>query len=141
MIRDLYVENSVGRAVTETINRFTHNHGVTAHFQHDVHPEMQRPQEGDEWWIADIAARGMAILTQDGAILGIRQQTQGIITAERQAVTDHQAHVFALGDAKYTVWQKLRCVTTHWDRLDTLLGEAGPQAAILLLSTFRVERL
>ena len=40
VIRDLYIENSVGRAVTETINRFTHNHGVTAHFQHDVHPEM-----------------------------------------------------------------------------------------------------
>ena len=55
MIRDLYVENSVGRALTDTINRFTRNHGVTAHFQHDIHPEMQRPQKGDEWWIADIA--------------------------------------------------------------------------------------
>lgn len=84
MIRDLYVENSVGRALTETINRFTRNHGVTAHFQHDIHPEMQRPQKGDEWWIADIAARGMAILTQDAAILGIRQKVQqGIMTAER----------------------------------------------------------
>jgi hypothetical protein len=37
---------------------------------------MQRPQKGDEWWIADIAARDMAILTQDAAILGIRQMTQ-----------------------------------------------------------------
>jgi hypothetical protein len=139
VIRDLYVENSVGRAVTETINRFTHNHGVTAHFQHDVHPEMQRPQEGDEWWIADIAGRGMAILTQDAAILGIQQKAQGTVTAERQAIIDHGAHVFALGDAKYTVWQKLRCVTTHWDRIDALLGTAGPQAATLLLSSFRVE--
>jgi hypothetical protein len=37
---------------------------------------MQRPQKGDEWWIADIASRGMAILTQDAAILGIRQRLQ-----------------------------------------------------------------
>jgi hypothetical protein len=89
VIRDLYVENSVGRALTDTINRFTQNHGVTAHFQHDIHPQMQRPQKGDEWWIADIAARGMAILTQDAAILGIRQRLQqGIVTAERQAVVD-----------------------------------------------------
>jgi hypothetical protein len=141
VIRDLYIENSVGRAVTETINCFTHNHGVTAHFQHDVHPEMQRPQQGDEWWIADIAGRGMVILTQDAAILGIRQEAQGVITAERRAVIDNSAHVFALGDAKYTVWQKLRCVTTHWDRIDALLGQPGPRAAILLLSTFRVEHL
>jgi hypothetical protein len=59
VIRELYVENGVGRALTETINRFTNNHGITAVFQHDVHPEMQRPQRGDEWWIEDIAARGM----------------------------------------------------------------------------------
>jgi hypothetical protein len=93
VIRDLYIENSVGRAVTETINRFTHNHGVTAHFQHDVHPEMQRPQQGDEWWVADIAGRGMGILTQDAAILGIRPEAQGVITAERRAVIDNSAHV------------------------------------------------
>ena len=84
MIRHLDVENSVGRALTDTINRFTRNHGVTAHFQHDIHPEMQRPQTGDEWWIADITARGMANLTQDAAILGIRQRAQQeIMTAER----------------------------------------------------------
>jgi hypothetical protein len=139
VIRDLYVENSVGRALTETINRFTHNHGITAHFQHDVHPEMQRPQNGDEWWIEDIASRGMGILTQDSAILGVGQKQQGIISAERQAIIEHSAHVFALGDAKYTMWQKLRCVMTHWDAIDGMLGKQGPQAAILLLSRLGVE--
>lgn len=142
MIRDLYVENSVGRALTDTINRFTRNHRVTAHFQHDIHPEMQRPQKGDEWWIADIAARGMAILTQDAAILGIRQMVQqGITTAERQAVVENAAHVFAFGDAKYTQWQKLRCLLGHWDAIVALLDTPGPQAGVLYLSSFRAETL
>jgi hypothetical protein len=139
VIRELYVENGVGRAITDTINRFSHNHGITAVFQHDIHPEMQRPQRGDEWWIEDIASRGMGILTQDAAILGIRQKQQGITTGERHAIIDHKAHVFALGDAKYTTWQKLRCVTTHWDTIDALLRVPGPQAATLLLSRPRIE--
>ena len=48
--------------------------------------------------------------------------------------------VFALGDAKYTMWQKLRCVTAHWDTMDRLLQQPGPQAATLLISKTRVER-
>ncbi len=139
MIRELYVENGVGRALTETINRFTNNHGITAVFQHDVHPEMQRPQRGDEWWIEDIAARGMGILTQDAAILGARQKLQGIVTSERQAVIDHAAHVFAFGSADYTVWQKLRCVTAHWEKIDALLRRPGPQAVVLRLSGTSIE--
>jgi hypothetical protein len=47
----IYIENGVGRAVMEAINLFTPKHGVTAVWQHDVHPEMQRKQYGDEWWI------------------------------------------------------------------------------------------
>jgi hypothetical protein len=137
VIRDLYVENSVGRALTDTINRFTHNDGVTAHFQHDIHPEMQRPQKGDEWWIADITARGMAILTQDASILGIRQKRQqGVVTPERQAVIDTGAHVLAFGDAKYTQWQKLRCVLNHWEAIAAMLDRPGPQAGLLHLSGF-----
>jgi hypothetical protein len=140
VIRDLYVENSVGRDLTDTINRFTRNHGVTAHFQHDIHPEMQRPQKGDEWWIADIAARGMAILTQDASILGVRQRLQqGLVTAERQAIIDSGSHVVAFGDAKYTQWQKLRCVLSHWDAIAAILDKPGPQAGLLRLGSFRQE--
>lgn len=142
MIRNLYVENSVGRALTDTINLFTHNHGVTAHFQHDIHPQMQRPQNGDEWWIEDIAARGMAILTQDAAILGLRQKRQqGIVTVERQAIISNGAHVLAFGDAKYTQWQKLRCLLAHWDGITKLLGTPGPRAGVLLISELRQEDL
>ena len=66
MISTLYVENGVGRAVGRAINVFSHKHGVTAVFQHDVHPGMTgRPQMGDEVWIEDVSKRGMAILTQD----------------------------------------------------------------------------
>ena len=88
MITQLYVENGVGRAVMSAINLFTPKHGVTAVWQNDIHPQMQRPQNGDEWWIEDIAERGMAILTQDRAILGIQEAIQGIITGERRAVID-----------------------------------------------------
>ncbi|HEX4466073.1 MAG TPA: hypothetical protein VH025_02710 [Solirubrobacteraceae bacterium] len=139
MIRQLYVENGVGRDVTDTINRFTHSHGVSAVFQHDVHPEMQRPQKGDEWWIEDIASRGMAIVTQDAAILGLAQKDRlGITTGERQAVIDHQAHIFALGSAKYTTWQKLACITRHWETIDGLLQLSGPQGVVLYLSETRM---
>ncbi len=84
----------------------------------------------------------MAILTQDAAILGLRQRLQqGIVTAERQAVVDNAAHVFAFGDAKYSQWQKLRCLLGHWDAIAALLDTPGPQAGVLHLSSFRAEIL
>jgi hypothetical protein len=83
----------------------------------------------------------MGILTQDAAILGVRQRRQGVTTTERQAIVDSAAHIFALGDAQYTMWQKLRCVVTHWDAIGEMLRRPGPQAAVLLLSTLRVEDL
>jgi hypothetical protein len=141
VITRLYVENNVGRDIMHVINLFTPRHGVTAVWQNDIHPQMQRPQNGDEWWIKDIAKRGMAILTQDRAILGIEQATQGIITGERQAVIDSQAHVIAFGNANYTTWDKLRCVVNHWDVVDTLLNDKGPQVATLLLSKVTIESL
>jgi hypothetical protein len=121
----IYVENGVGRAVMDAINLFTAKHGVTAEWQHDIHPEMQRPQHGDEWWIEDITARDMAILTQDTAIL------EGL---ERQTVIDSGAKVVALANAKYSTWQKLRCVVQHWDAVERLLAEGGPGAVVLSLS-------
>ena len=48
MISQIYVENGVGRAAMDAINLFTVGHGVTAVWQHDVHPDMQRKQYGDE---------------------------------------------------------------------------------------------
>jgi hypothetical protein len=141
VITRIYVENNVGRAVMDAINLFTPKHGVTAVWQHDVHPQMQRKQKGDEWWIEDIAKKGMAVLTQDRTILGIEELAQGIVTGERQAVIDSRAHVIALGSAGYSTWNKLRCVVNHWDLVDTLLTEEGPQAAILLLSKATVESL
>jgi hypothetical protein len=57
VISEIYVENGVGRAVMDAINLLTPKHRVTAVWQHDIHPEMQRKQKGDEWWIADIASR------------------------------------------------------------------------------------
>jgi hypothetical protein len=139
VIDRIYVENGVGRSVMEAINLFTPKHGVTAVWQHDIHPQMQRKQYGDEWWIEDIAGQGMAILTQDTAILGAAEARQGVITGERKAIVDHRAHVIALGNAKYSTWHKLRCVVQHWDLIEEMLGEPGPQAARLLLSKATVE--
>jgi hypothetical protein len=128
---DIYVENGVGRAVMEAINLFTPKHGVTAHWQHDIHPQMQRKQNGDEWWIADIASRDMAILTQDRAILDDPE--------ERQTVVEQEAKLIAFGKADYSTWQKLRCVVTHWDSIEDLLNAPGPQAVTLFLTEARVE--
>lgn len=139
MITKLYVENNVGRAVMDAINLFTPKHGVTAVWQHDIHPEMQRKQYGDEWWIEDIAIKGMAVLTQDRTILGIEELAQGLVTGERQAVLDSRAHVIALGSAGYSTWNKFRCIINHWDVVETLLNDAGPRAVTLLLSKATVE--
>ncbi|HEY0344031.1 MAG TPA: hypothetical protein VGC59_05275 [Solirubrobacteraceae bacterium] len=49
MTGTLYVENNVARALPDAINLFTHNHGWTAVWHHDIHREMQRRQYGDEW--------------------------------------------------------------------------------------------
>ncbi|MGH2878496.1 MAG: hypothetical protein ACRDK4_02680 [Solirubrobacteraceae bacterium] len=133
MKRELYVENGVGRSIASAINLFTAKHGVRAVFQHDIHPAMQRPQRGDEWWIRDISGRGMAILTQDCAIL----ESQG----ERQTVVDSGARVVALGNAQYDVWQKLRCLVTHWEAVEEVLNGDGPSAVTLWLSRVDVIEL
>jgi hypothetical protein len=127
----LYVENGVGRAVMQAINLFTPKHGVTAVFQHDIHPEMQRPQKGDEWWIADVALKGMAILTQDRAIL----ESPG----ERQTVVDSGACVVALGNGDYSTWDKFRCIAKHWELVSQTLAEVGPRAIVLSLSDRHIE--
>jgi hypothetical protein len=36
-----------------------------------------------------------------------------MMTAERQAVVENAAHVFAFGGTKYSQWQKLRCLLDH----------------------------
>ncbi len=141
MITKLYVENGVGRAVMDAINLFTPKHHVEALWQNDIHPQMQRKQEGDEWWIKDIAKRGMAVLTQDRTILGIVLAEQGEITSERQAVIDSRAHVIAFGNADYSTWDKLRCVVNHWDVIDAMLRRDGPQAVTLLLSKAAIVEL
>ena len=141
MTSELYVENNVGRAVLEALNLFTPKHGVTAVWQHEVHPEMQRRQHGDEWWIKDIAARGMAVLTQDCTLLGSVPAARGIVTAERQAIIDAGARVLALGNGNYSTWDKLRCLLNHWGDVDRVLrGAATPQAVTLYLSRVKVER-
>lgn len=115
----------------DALNLFTDKHGLTAVFQHTIHPGMQRAQNGDEWWIADVTARQMAILTQDRAILEI--------DSERQTVIDHGAKVLALGNASYSTWDKLRCLMNHWDVIDQMLAAEGPQAAVFYLSRVDID--
>lgn len=131
MTRDIYVENGVGRAVMNGINLFTQKHGFTACFQHDLHPGMQRPQKGDEWWIRDVATRNMAILTQDCAILGN--------DGERAAMVDAGARVIALGKAEYSRWDKMRCIAIHWGRIEEIIAREGACAVTLWLSRYEVD--
>lgn len=127
----IYVENGVGRDVMKALNLFSHKHGVMACFQHDVHPEMQRRQFGDEWWIRDIAGRGMAILTQDCAILENE--------AEREAVQDCGAKVIALGYAEYSVWDKMRCLAIHWKPIAEALTSDRGSSVKLFLSRYEID--
>lgn len=121
MRHTIYVENGVGKKIAEAINLFTApNHDIQAAWQHDVHPRMQRPQMGDEWWIKDVAGKGMVILTQDCAIL------DG--DSERQAAMDSRARIIAPGNAKYPVWDKLRCLAVQWAAVEELINEEGPSA-------------
>lgn len=133
MTTALYVENGVGRRINNAIAVFEHNHGVSVYFQHDVHPEMQRRQKGDSWWIEDITRRGMAILTQDLAILSDE--------AERETARLTRARIIALGRGEYPLWDKLRCVTTHWGAVERLLAGDGGEVLTLYLSRSELEAL
>jgi hypothetical protein len=69
-VSKLYIENSVGRSVTDAFNKFRREHCWEAVFQHDMHPQMQQRQiEDDGWWIRDVAAKGFAIVSCDLAIV------------------------------------------------------------------------
>ena len=113
-----YVENGVGRRVTDAINLFTANHGCEAIVQHDVHPQMQIPQQGDEWWIEDATKQGYVIVTGD---LGIFRTASERATVERTG-----ARIIGYARANYTGWQKLAGLTSHWGRILDQLEQPGP---------------
>jgi PIN domain-containing protein len=106
-VRTLYIENSVGRSVTDTFNKFRREHTWEAVFQHDRHPEMQdRQREGDAWWITEVTADGFVIVSCDLAIVEN--------DAERQAVLDSGAQIIAFGKASYNRWDMMRGLCRHW---------------------------
>src|SRR6266542_1778369 len=113
-----YVENGVGRKVTEAINLFSKNHGCEAVVQHDVHPQMQLPQHGDEWWIEDATKQAYVIITGDLAIFRTR--------SERTTVERTKARIIGYANANYTGWQKLAALTSHWTRILEQLKVPGP---------------
>lgn len=103
----LYIENSVGRSVTEAFNKFRREHGWEAVFQHDEHPQMQlRQTHGDSWWIKEVTEDGFAIVSCD---LAIAENDD-----ERQAVIDSGAQIVGFGRASYTRWDMMRGLCRHW---------------------------
>jgi hypothetical protein len=92
---------------------------------------MQRRQFGDEWWIEDVANRGMAILTQDARIL------RG---SERVAIIGSNARIIALGNGNYIPWEKLRCVVQHWTAVERVLAATAASAVVLTLTGARATR-
>lgn len=129
-----YVENGVGKRVTDAINLFTANHGCNATVQHELHPQMQLSQHGDEWWIEDATKGGFVILTGDVAIFRT--------TTERETVERTGARVIGYARADYTAWEMLGGLISHWRRILDQLNEpgpwilkiyAGPTAPVLLL--------
>jgi PIN domain-containing protein len=102
-----YVENSVGRALTEAFNKFRRHHGWEAVFQNDQHPEMQERQEnGDAWWIREVAGEGFAIISCDLAIVDNAD--------ERAAVVESRARIVGFAKADYNRWDMMRGLCRHW---------------------------
>ena len=103
----LYIENSVGRSVTDAFNMFRREHEWKATFQNDKHPQMQQRQDaGDSWWIKEVTAEGFAIVSCDLAIVENHE--------ERQTVTDSGAQVIAFAKASYNRWDMMRGLCRHW---------------------------
>ncbi len=113
-----YVENNVGLGFTRAFNEFSANHGWGAVFQNHIHPAMQRPQNGDEWWIEDIASKGYALLTCDLAIT----ETE----SEREALRRSGLRYAGFASAEYDGWTQMRALARHWERLKTELEQEGP---------------
>jgi hypothetical protein len=118
LLARFYVENGVGRRVCAALNLFTGNHRCEAEFQHDVHPQMQLPQQGDEWWIDDATAKGFVIITGDEAIFRVESERETVITAAARIIT------FARAD--YSAWQMIAGLSSHWVRIEEQLLSAGP---------------
>lgn len=113
-----YIENGVGKRIAEAINLFTSNHGCEAVIQHAVHPQMQLPQQGDEWWIEDATKQGYVIVTGD---LGIFRTASERATVERTT-----ARIIGYARADYTGSEKLAGLTVHWPRILDQLEQPGP---------------
>jgi PIN like domain len=133
-VAHFYVENGVGRRVVDAINLFTTNHGCEATIQHELHPQMQLPQQGDEWWIEAATQDEYVILTGDEAIFRT--------PSERETVERCGARVVVFARADYTAWQCIAALSSHWSRIEQQLEVdgpwilkiyAGPTTAVLLL--------
>jgi hypothetical protein len=107
----LYIENSVGKSVTEAFNKFRREHDWDAVFQHDLHPQMQRRQlEGDCWWLREVTQAGYVIVSCDLAIVENEE--------ERQTVVDVRAQVVAFALANYNRWDMMRGLCRHWGSIE-----------------------
>ena len=116
-MKTFYVENSVGREITKTLNRFTRYHGWTAELQHDVHPQMQlRQLNGDAWWIEEVSKAGYVIITCDLAIVDN--------VDERDAVLRSKAKIIGFASAQYNRWDYLRALARHWLSIERHLSES-----------------
>lgn len=103
----LYIENSVGRAVTDAFNKFQRHHQWKAVFQHDRHPQMQQRQlEGDSWWIREVTEEGFAIVSCDLAIVENHDEYEAVVQSGAQLIG------FALAD--YNRWDMMRGLCRHW---------------------------
>ncbi len=127
-----YVENNVGLGFVTAFGQFSRNHNWGAIFQNHVHPGMQRAQNGDVWWLKQIASAGYALLTCDVAITRNAD--------ERDAVIESGLRYVGFAKADYDGWTQMRVVTNHWDELSTELEKPGPVIIRAAISKLEIER-
>jgi predicted nuclease of predicted toxin-antitoxin system len=133
-VTSFYIENGVGKRIVDAINLFAENHGCEAVIQHEVHPQIQLPQQGDEWWIEEATNAEFVIVTKDLDIFRT--------ASERATVERTRARVIGFARANYSGWQMLAGFASHWSAIEEHLAEpgpwilkvyAGPTAPILIL--------
>jgi hypothetical protein len=128
----LYVENNVGIGFVTAFNAFSRNHSWGAVFQNNLHPGMQRAQNGDGWWLEQIGKLGYALLTCDMAIVSNSD--------ERAVVISTRLRYVGFASAKYDGWTQMRIIANHWDELSTELEKPGPVIIRASISQIEVER-
>jgi PIN like domain len=127
----IYVENGVGRSITNFLNAHSRDHGLKAVFQNDYHPQAQHAQQSDVWWIEAVGAEHWHVLTRDLRMLRNPDECAAIVETGVHMVAFHSPRT----GLSYNVWDMVQGIARHWDDVAEFL--VAPEQAGMCLEVFR----